>query len=242
MKKILLTAYMLLAASCASIHNGNYAKDEKGESIKKGNLIVSGIENTSLTSKYFLPLDFTFENLTNEFITVTAVKVEFKEAKANASMSVPMGSQLVAWSKAAQQNAAISDYNTSIVLGSIAAAGALGAQGNGSAANASAIAGAAAFAGLSIQEINNNLSTLEKAKVLPETHIYSGDFVIPPGLHAKKWIAFYAKEPLSFPYVREVLVTVTTSKGDSHSFKIPFRRAMGSGFQSGHPDNMAQTK
>lgn len=236
MKSIVSLLLALVLVGCASIHNGNYAKNEKGESIKKGNLIVSGIENSSLSSQYFLPIDFTFENLTNEFVTITAVKVEFKETEANAQMSVPMGSELVAWSKAAQQNAAISDYNTALVLGSIAVAGAVGAQSNSSAGNAAAIAGATAFVGLSVQEINNNLSALEKAKILPETHIYSGDFVIPPGLHSKKWIAFYAKDPLKFPYLREVNVTVSTSKGDSHSFKIPFRKAINtSSFQGRHP-------
>ncbi len=184
--KICFFTGILFHLGCASIHGGaNYAKNEKGESIKKGGLIASGIENKRLGSKYFLALDFTFENTTEDWMQVVSARVTFGKSSIDDAMKVPVGQDLNAWVTAAHEKAAISDYNSSLIASAVMGVGAaaMSSKDTNELGKLAVIGGGSA---LTIQSLNNNYDSLQKAKILPETHLYSSGFVIPPGLHTKK--------------------------------------------------------
>lgn len=69
MAKYLFALPLLLQVACATIHNGAFA-EEGGEITEKQGLRVSGSESTALSSKHFLPLDFTIENMTDHWIVI----------------------------------------------------------------------------------------------------------------------------------------------------------------------------
>lgn len=235
----LLIGCAFLMIGCASVHSGNMAKDEKGMASTQGGLSVSGIENSNLSSKYFLALDFTIENSTADWIVVEDASLSFVNSDLTSKMMVPVGKDLTVWAEAAQQNAAISSYNTAMVLGVIAGAGAIGSRASdANMSKASSLALVGAGAGLTVNSINQNLNELERARIVPESHLYSGSFVVPPGLHAKKWVTLYNKEPLGIPYLKEVELNIKVKSGQNYKFKIPFRRKLNtSSFQTGHPEN-----
>ncbi len=241
---VLLGCLSFLFLGCASIHSGNMSKDEKGQVLKKGGMSVSGLENNALASTHFLPIDVTVENNTNEWIVITNASVSFGSEEVTSKMLVPVGRDLVTWAEAAQQNAAISAYNTSLLLGAVAAAGAVGTRsGDSGLASASALALAGGGVGLTAVAINDKLGSIEKARVLPDTHLYSGTFAVPPGLHVKRWAVFYVKEPLKIPYQKEMTVNLKTKSGETFSFNVPFRRLLvSSNFQNLHPDNAVKPR
>lgn len=239
MGKFVVVVLSCVVLGCANIHNGNFEKDEKGKETVKGGLKVSALENTSLSSKHFLPMDFTIENTTDEWIVIESAKLTFNDQATTANFIVPVGRDLLAWSDAARQNAAISSYNTALALSAVTLAGAAVAGGSSdkNVAQAGALGAVGAGTALTAVEISEYKGKLEKARVVPETHLYGDAFSIPPGLHAKKWVVFSVKEPLKIPYVREATLSLKLKGKEEINYKIPFRRTMLiSPFQSGHPE------
>lgn len=129
MNRTLMTLILviLFMNACATIHGGgNYAVPVKGNvtsdtfatevknvdktSTEKG-LLVSGSENTSLSSQYFTLIDLTFENIGAEWLRVTKVAIDFGSDKANSEIRFPIGQDLMDWAQSAQQVQAIRNYN-----------------------------------------------------------------------------------------------------------------------------------
>mgnify|MGYP001157926292 CR=1 FL=1 len=239
LKLLSMALISIFVVNCASVHSGHMAKDEKGKSSSQGGLSVSGLENSSLSSKYFLALDFTIENSTADWIVVEEASLTFLNSDLTSKMIVPVGKDLSAWAEAAQQNAEINSYNTAMILGAVAGAGAIGSRASDAGvAKASTLALIGAGSAMTVNSINQNMNDVERAKILPESHLYAGNFAVPPGLHAKKWVTLYTKEPSSIPYLREVELNVKVKNGQNYKFKIPFRRGLvPSDFQSSHPEN-----
>lgn len=242
--------YLVIAIylqGCASIHSGQFAQPvdsagvaEKtiGHSTGLG-LIVSGKENENFSNRFFGNIDLTFENTSSKWIRIKKVVLEFSDPKINQAVRIPVGADLVAWSEATQQRNAVRDANTALALGTIAAIGA----GTAALANdnnvraAGATLGAVGAGGLSIHGIRAVNSQLELARFVPKSHILSDDFVVPPGLHAKKWVTLYVPEPEKIPFVQELYISYTTDDGKTEKVLLPLRdKKTRSEWQAKHPD------
>lgn len=245
----LLLPYLILVAllnGCASIHSGQYAQpiDSLGNATVTKNhstnlgLIVSGQENEKYSNRFFGNIDLTFENTSSKFIRIKSVKLEFNDPKITQSVKIPVGADLVAWSEATQQRNAIRDMNTAMALGAVAAIGgataSLASDSNLRATGATL--GAAAAGGLTMKALNSSVSQVELARLVPKTHILADDFVVPPGLHTKKWVTLYLPNPEETPFVQEMYISYTTDDGKSEKVLLPLRdKRTRSEWQAKHP-------
>ncbi len=240
--KNLVAVYFLavfLLCSCATIHNGNYATqvgtstDKRDIAKTTGNttslgLVISGQEVDELSSKYFTALDFTFENTTPNWIRIEKIEVSFDNETLNNKIKIPVGGDLAVWSDAAQQQQAIKEYNASQFLSAIVmvGAGAAAFSSNSSFGRAGAGLAIASGAIIGAREVNNQLNALELSKLVPASHLLSSPFVIPPGLHAKKWMLLYTEQPLEIPYASTILVKYTTTKHETETTRLSFRTSI----------------
>lgn len=250
-KKVLIL--MLAAnfvAACAGIHNGKYAQNqtngEVGSSDKRktsSGLLVSGEEIKSMSTKYFAQLDFTFENTSSKWINIKSVKLDFGSQLANEGINIPVGAELLAWGEAARQRKAISDYNTNLALASLVAVGGLTAAKSNSPQlkTGGAVVAAGGLTALAVNDISNELNSLELAKLVPDNHLLSNNFVVPPGMHAKRWVTIYTEKPYEIPFVTQVTLIVTLQDGKVEKLILPFRSGglTSSVWQNGHPDSPA---
>jgi hypothetical protein len=58
-------------------------------------------------------------------------------------------------------------------------------------------------------------------KQVPDTHLMAESFVIPPGMHAKKWITFYTN--LKKPRIQNLTVIYTLDNGRTERARLAFR-------------------
>lgn len=258
---ILLLPFALFVSGCATIHgagtyaapvNGNltpdsFSADLKGSSDKtteKG-LLVSGSENSSLSSEYFTLVDFTFENKSAEWLKVTTVAVDFGSEKANSEIRFPVGQDLMDWAQSAQQIKAIRNYNMQMALGVAAGAGvAMSASGSKSTSNAGTAMAVGSGMVLAADNIGNKLDSLQRARVIPEDHLLSGNFSIPPGLFKRKWLTLYAKRPNDIPFINKMALTLTYDNGSTETVILKLRDAstLRSDFQKKNPEVVAAKK
>lgn len=229
-----LLASMLLA-SCANLHNGNFASPEGSDSSRKSTsgIVISGIENDDLSSEYFGEIDFTFENTTADWVRIKNITIDFDDPTINKAVRVPVGSDLISWAKAAEQDKQIRDYNTSLVLGSVMTVGAFaaGASHNPGVRGLGADALIGSAGGLTLMGLREERENAELAKLVPPSHLMSDDFVIPPGLHTKKWLALYTKDPHSIPFISTVTISYSLENGKTERAKLKFRSAYSSKWQ-----------
>jgi len=231
MKKYHLLLLVILT-SCASIHDGHYAKEigengkvKKGKVTKSG-IIVSGSEVTEMASNYFTQLDFTFENTTNKWIKVDKINISYENKKLDKLIKVPIGEKLSLWGKAAQQNKAIADHNFSMVMAGVVGAAAVagGFSQNIKTQKASLGLIGASSGALAYNDIKNKLNSLQLSKIVPESHLLKVPLYIPPGLHTKKWITIYLQDPYNSPYMDRVKISYRINGEKKESILIKLRR------------------
>lgn len=235
-----------MLTGCASIHSGKYAEEGFSKSKTGGKviggrngLIVSGEENQQLASEHFAAFDFAFENTTSKWIRIKSASIDFGDAAVNDKVKIIVGRDLVAWSEASAREAAISSHNTAVVLGAIAAVGAATAMSSQdpNVAKAGAYTFLGSSAALSVTGMLQRRSEVEKARVVPESHLYSQDFIVPPKLHTKKWVAIYTEEPFAIPFIQKIIIRYQLETGETDTATIPFRDfTRATRWQKGHPD------
>ncbi len=238
MRYLILVCFTAFLASCASLHNGNYAQTIDANSANKAansigtkaplksGLIISGEENTELASDYFTALDLTFENTTNDWIRIKSVKIDFGDETLNKEINFPVGQDLAQWANSAQQRSEIKSYNTSLVLGAITAgAGTVGTlSSDKTARNVSLATMGAGGLALTATSLSKTSHSLGEAALVPKTHLLAGAFTIPPGLHVRKWITLYTRNPLKIPYASNVTLTLNEADGTNEKVLLHFRK------------------
>jgi hypothetical protein len=251
MKKSAYILLLLTLVGCASIHEGEYAKeiDKDGKVIKgkvtRSGIVVSGSEVTHMASKHFTQLDFTFENTTSKWIEVDNITISYMNKKLNKLVKVPLGQKLGIWAKAAQQNASISDHNFNTVMAGIAGVAAIGGSFSKSRSTRQLALGLVSASGgaLAYSEIKNKLNTLQLSQIVPEAHLLNMPLYIPPGLHTKKWITIYLEDPYNAPYMDKVKVSYRINSKVKESILLELRSDnTGSRFQQRYQDHWKRIK
>ena len=235
LKKITtLVLCLVLFFGCASVHRGQYAVqiDSKGEQLsrrKKGktelDLVISGIENTTLASQYFGVIDFTFENLSQEWIKIKSIKADFGDEKINKNVKFTSGKDIPIWHEAIKIRNTIDDFNTRTILGGLAGFGAgLAAYSNNKdLQKIGAMTAVGAVTSLSAYEFNKQLDKIEKTKIFPKNHLFTKDFIIPPGLFVKKWLLVNSKNHKEISYIHNIFIEYQTEEGKTEKIKLDFR-------------------
>lgn len=86
------------------------------------------------------------------------------------------------------------------------------------------LGGASALTAQQIENSRLNLQFSESfAKLVPESHLLSGEFVIPPGLHSKKWITFFTPAPGEIPKLTTLHLSYTLADGQREHAVLKFR-------------------
>jgi hypothetical protein len=239
--KLSIVTMTMSLAGCASLHPGKYAQPlSSGErssfaakvaTAKKptpSGLLVSGEENVALSSEYFTALDLSFENTTSEWLRIKKADLDFGDDVLNKEIVFPAGNDLAEWAESAQRRKAIRDQNAQMILSAVMAAGATVAltssdprtQGAGAAVS---LAGAGA---LTVNSIKNRNNAIQYASLVPKSHLLSSDFVVPPGMTVKKWIAVYTKNPTAIPYASKAMIKLTYDSGKEEFLMLPFRKGI----------------
>lgn len=245
MRFSVLILALVLVTGCASVHQGNFATSIDGDDTGPENkskttalgLMVSGAEDSSLSSKYFGHIQLTFENKSNHWVHIKKVTVQFEDESVNQKTVIPVGGDLTSWAEAAQNAKAIRDYNTSLLLSSVAAVGGAAMSRGGTTGQVGALALIGSGTALTVKGVMDIKSDIELAKVVPSSHLLSPEFIIPPGLATKKWVTFFTSEPLSLPYLEEIKISYITAEGKSEKLLLKFRdkARTGSQWQANHP-------
>lgn len=85
--------------------------------------------------------------------------------------------------------------------------------------------------GLTVLGVRQKLAALENADanprslLFPTSHLLHGEFVVPPGSHAKKWVAIYAPNPAALGRLDAVRVCVAVKGRGQECFRLPYRAA-----------------
>lgn len=247
--KLIFLSLLALTVACATAHNGNYATAQNSPDGKltPSKILVSGGENNSLSDKFFSNIDLTFENQSSKWVRVSKVTLDFGSAAANKGIAIPVGKDLQAWAESAQRRKAQEDYNTAMVLSSIAAMGTIASVGSAdrNTRNLGRAGALAAGSALTVQATKGTLDNLQLAKLVPDSHLLSDGFVIPPGMNTKKWVTLFAEDPLKIPYVETVTINIHLENGKVESVTLPFRQngfIKYSAWQMGHKDNPAEIR
>lgn len=239
MYKILVLSF--LACSCASIRGSHLAIPEQSvdQEVSQKGLIISSTEMRDLGSEHFVNIDLTLENKTNNYMNVKNVYLDFGNPDRNSQFKIISGQELVAWADAARQNVSINNHNASIILASVALAGLAVTAGSGDNTGL-AIAGATTAVGATtvdaVRGVRNEVRTAASAQMypnandrgqaVPESHLYSGNFTVPPGLHSKKWVTIFSSNQIQLKKLRNAKMVVEYEDGQKENFNLKFREAI----------------
>lgn len=153
-------------------------------------LRVSGGERVSQASPQLGVLEFTFENVGTDWLRIDAVELDFGADDRNARVRVPWGEDLATWRRAIAQRNAVKEVNRSLLLGGLALGGAALATASDSrgARAAGGLVTLAATGALAADRVDRAIESAERVAPFPNQHLFSGEFSVPPGLFAKKWV------------------------------------------------------
>jgi len=190
-KFIAVMCLLLTSVGCVSTHPGTKAKSN----LENDSLIVSSHNNTTLTDKYYMFLEFTFENKSSEWKDISVKRLGFDKTK---TTEILVNDRLKAWIEGAELKLKKNDFNTSVVLGSIAAVGgvtgALSNNGNLQIAGLATFAGASAVAtarqfGRDRLEAQSGVRRQADGQTVyvPSTYILT-PFKVAPGSYVKRWV------------------------------------------------------
>ena len=186
-KFIILSLILPLLSSCASTHPGIRATESK-----KGHpIIVSVNDNMNLSDKYYLFLEYTFENRSSKWRDLQVNQIGFPDFK----NEILVNDHLTSWIEGAELKLKQSQYNTALLLGSITAVGFLAMSSNSNttqAMGATAVLGATgAMVGMDISDTHDSVTSGKKGPhgtvYIPKTHVLT-PFKIAPKSFVRRWI------------------------------------------------------
>ncbi len=184
--KLSFLCLSLFLFSCASYQNGKVA-NEYGKTLKK-DLYVTAYQDFEYSTPHFSYIQVEFGNKTNDWFDVSKVLVNYK----GDDLQIVLGPRLVDWANGIENKVAVDRHNNDLLLGTLAvgamvAASSSANQGNFAATQSYiAVMAGTAVAG-SVNELSNEVSDIERAKVFPQGHLYT-PFSAAPGLVNKRWI------------------------------------------------------
>jgi hypothetical protein len=228
--KILHALLALALAGCATIASGPHGEylDAEGkpsaQAAKAAKLRVSAREMTTMSSRYFTELEFTFENPTAEWVRVEKIGLDFGGEKTNQAISLPWGSQLESWAEATHQRNVIRAINDQIALELIGA----GVMLSAAATSHSPAAGAAPAGGM--MALTAAAITASDSARAPEgrptfngRHLLALPLEVPPGLFLRRYLIVNTPQAPELPCLNSVTMTYEVSDKSTHRVAVSFR-------------------
>lgn len=191
---MVLLLFSLLTLGCARAVQGQLATPLSGSGEQATALQVRSRSLPGLSSPGLHAVEVTFENRSTQFQRVHDVQVA--PGAPATIVDIPVGSQLFAWHGAALQKAAVAKANRETTLELLLlGAGVAMEVGESADSRATAFAGAVVGLGsataLTAHPMNARGNRAERAPIVPDRHLLSGDFWVPPGLFTKRWVLLH---------------------------------------------------
>lgn len=191
-------------------------------------LAISGVELRGYASDYFGLVEITFENATAQWAHVSPLSLDFGDSARNAAVLVPSGADLEAWYLSTLQRNDIRDTDQGAALGAlfavgqaVALAGALSGKREIAAAGGVVAVGTATAALIDVQD--GRVQSAGGVHVLPQSHLLSIPFAVPPGLFTKKWILLQTRS-LTSPCISSLLIDYDVQELGRERVLVRFRR------------------
>ena len=223
---------LLGSARCAQIASGpqGTSVDTLGrpsvEAAKAAPLKVSAGEISTMSSRYFGELEFTFENPGGKWIRVEQVVLDFGSEQNNQAVYFPWGAQLKSWADATSQRNAIKDANAATALALIGVGGALVSATAPRGAGLRKLGGMASLAAVMTMLAANVEAQTDAADSKPRfggDHLFAGPFDVPPGLFVKRWLVINTPDQPALKCLASVILTYTLADKTSHRVALSFR-------------------
>lgn len=229
MKLILLLLLPTLLFS-ASLHSRNYAeKIENGKKIstKKvdAGLKISGKIDKDYSSEYFGFIDLCFENKSDNWVDIKEVNVYFRKDAVNSNVRFSSGRDLAHWKKSMDEIIEREQHQKRVVLGTLTAFS-YGVNQLSSNDNVKAVSGVSTIglgSSIAVSEFRKKRKDIERSKIFPENHLLSDQFIIPPGLHSKKFVLLNSYNHDEIPLVQSLYMELVHSDGTVETYKLRFR-------------------
>lgn len=179
MKTLTLAMVTLFLCSCATTMPGNNLN------LNSKLLSATFSEHPDFSGDKIKMYQISINNLSNSWIDIDSVTLEDSTSTAE----ILVGPKMNSWIEACKLEKTVSDYNTSLLLGSLALTGAVvGGVSNNS--TTSAIGYTFALGAITSAGIKDFVQSKNKAEFLnsfPETHLFR-PFVIPSQKVIQRWI------------------------------------------------------
>ena len=206
MKKFFSVFMTLVLTSCATTMPGH----DVDTGSKKVSATMS--DNDSFSDHRIQMHQFSIKNNTDEWIEFEGATIEGPE-----EVKVLVGDRITSWVEACTLEQQVSDYNTALVLGSLAIAGVAvsgGTQHQGTATTGAVVA-LGSITALGAKGFQESKRWTEFQQAFPEKHIFR-PFVLPPGKVIQRWIMI--ENPSSKPF------TLTAKSKSGFQLKVNIKR------------------
>ncbi len=195
-------------------------------------LIVSGEIVDGMSSTHFEQLALTFESRTTRWIRIVGVTLQFASGTVrDDQIQIPVGDDLGAWIDAAQRERAVSEHNAGVALGAVMLAGTAVASVGTSQRNGGLVAvGSAMTLGATAvgmaRALEQARDTPGSVATVPVGHLLAGAIVVPPGMHAKRWVTLFCDRPNELHRITTVNITYRTDQNDTETVALTLRRSL----------------
>ena len=222
-RKIIVAFVVVATSGCASVHSGNYAKNLLESKAETKDLLISAQLSLKLSSDYFGFVTLTFENLSDDWLELSDVKVDFNDEAHRKNITPIRGQKLAQWQRSITLRNKVYDHNESVALGSLLALGTLATFSNNNSTSKAGVTTAIASAGvLTAREINRDLEAINNNQSVPDSHLMYGAVLVPPLLSTKKWIVFNSKNHRDMEYKNSFTLTFRDQNNKKYKFNVKY--------------------
>jgi len=190
MIKLITVVLTLVLIGCASQQPGEFAKVIEGDH-PQNTPLTAYVDETYSTDK-FMFINITFGNQNEQWTRVKAARIYFSD-ELDRTTSIIVGQDLMSWAEAMTHKVQVDQHNRNVWLGSaVAALAATSVVASSNGNNNLALGTLGAVSGIvTIDAINKTIKkaeAIQRASLVPDGHLYSGPFSIPPGLVTTRWV------------------------------------------------------
>lgn len=178
MRSALIGLTLLFLASCATTM--------PGQKLSTGNTKITATiaQNSNFSNERIQMYQFSLKNNSDVW-----VELEGATLLAGKNVSVLVGDRISSWTEACTLEKNVSDYNTALVLGSLAIGGAVvaGSSNHSQTANTGAVIALGSISAMAVRDYQNSKNKIEFQRAFPDKHIFQ-PVVIPPQKVIQRWI------------------------------------------------------
>jgi len=229
MRKVIfnLVIIVLVFTSCVSTNNNSIEGEVwsivNGQEKIDYKISLNTNLNDYLSSEYFGLIDFTFENKSNNWITIKDLKISSGFPEADSNLKLIIGEDLNIWFESTLKQKEIEERNKTNVRLAMVGLGLLMQVAHDDYVKAGGWAlmtGAVVSQGISNYNMNNGFNT---GVQLPEKHLLNSDIKIPPGLSVSRWILLNTDNVSTKIFIRNLLLNFKDDKGNNYKAKCYLR-------------------